>query len=246
MRIETITLNPSRNVTLTAYIQNVGGEFTNITTRPAMLILPGGGYELCSDLESDPVAMPYLKIGYQVFILKYSIMQNKTWPNPLNDYEQAMTLIHTNHEEWGVDPNKIGVIGFSAGGHLAGCAATMSVNRPNVAILGYALLNDDVKKYNISAPNVTEAVDSTTCPCFIFAARDDNVVSAANSLDFTRALFSAGIPFESHIYSFGPHGFSTADSSVQPQACLSARIPDWVPDSISWLKEYFGVLERFN
>lgn len=244
MKTEEIVLNAQRNVTLTGYIQKTGGEFTNITQRPAILILPGGGYELCSDLESDPVAMPYLKIGYHVFILRYSIKQDKTWPNPLVDYENAMSLIRKNKDEWHLDPNKVCVIGFSAGGHLAGCAATMSVNRPNAAILGYALLNDDVKKYNPKAPNVTHFVDKNTCPCFVFAARDDNVVSADNSLDFTRALFSANVPFESHIYSFGPHGFSTADASVQPQDSLNSRTADWVPNSIEWLKEQFGVLER--
>ena len=67
MKTEIITLSKERNVTLTAYIQNVKGEFRNISKRPAILILPGGGYQYCSDREADPVAMPYLKAGYQVF-----------------------------------------------------------------------------------------------------------------------------------------------------------------------------------
>ena len=71
MRVEQIVLNKERNVTLTAYLQEVGGEFRNVTKRPAMLVLPGGGYQFCSDREADPVAMPYLKAGYQVFILRF-------------------------------------------------------------------------------------------------------------------------------------------------------------------------------
>ena len=136
MEREFITLHEDRNVTLTAYVQAVGGEFGGIPKRPAVLILPGGGYQMCSDREADPIAFPYLKAGYQAFILRYSVGKDSVWPNPMNDYEEAMELIREKSEEWHVLTDKIAVIGFSAGGHLAGCAATMSKNRPNAAILG--------------------------------------------------------------------------------------------------------------
>ena len=112
MRSETIVLNKERNVTLTAYLQDVEGEFRNIPRRPAMLVLPGGGYSMCSDREADPVAWPYLKAGFQVFILRYSVMQDAVWPNPLKDYEQAMALIRSRQEEWKLYPDKVAVIGF--------------------------------------------------------------------------------------------------------------------------------------
>jgi len=241
MRTERITLNEERNVTLTAYLQGVGGEFRFVTKRPAILILPGGAYQFCSEREADPVAMPYLKAGYQVFILRYSLGENAVWPNPLTDYEEAMTLIRERAEEWNLYADKIAVIGFSAGGHLAAAAATMSKNRPNAAILGYAVLNEDVKGCLISAPSTVSAVDYTTCPCFIFSSRTDNLVPIQNAIEFMGALAEYGISFESHIYSFGPHGFSTADSSIQPKETkMCARIPNWVEDSISWLKEMFG------
>lgn len=241
MKTEMITLNKERNVTLTAYLQGVGGEFRYVTKRPAILILPGGAYQFCSEREADPVAMPYLAAGYQVFILRYSLGENATWPNPLNDYDEAMALIRKNAEEWNLYADKIAVIGFSAGGHLAGAAATMSKNRPNAAILGYAVLGEDVKGCLLSAPSTIDAVDYQTCPCFLFSSRTDNLVPIQNSIEFMGALAKYGISFESHIYSFGPHGFSTADSSIQPKETkMSARIPDWVDDSIGWLKEMFG------
>ena len=99
MRVEQIVLNEKRNVTLTVYLQEVGGEFRNVVKRPAMLVLPGGGYQMCSDREADPVAMPYLKAGYQVFILRYSVRADAVWPNPLEDYEQAMELIRSSESE---------------------------------------------------------------------------------------------------------------------------------------------------
>ena len=83
MEIKTLNLNDERNVTLTAYLQPVGGEFWGMTKRPALIILPGGGYRFCSDREADPVAFPYLRAGYQVFILRYSLNENAVWDNPL-------------------------------------------------------------------------------------------------------------------------------------------------------------------
>lgn len=241
MQKEVIILNEERNVTLTAYLSEVGGEFGNISKRPAMLVLPGGGYQMCSDREADPVAFPYMKAGYQVFILRYSIQKDAVWPQPLEDYDAAMDLIKSKADEWNLYPDKIAVVGFSAGGHLAGAAATVARNRPAAAILGYALLNDDVKGYNPSAPSLIEEVDDQTPPCFLFASRTDSTVPIANSIEFMKALDDNGISFESHIYAYGPHGFSTCDSSVQDKDTdMCNRIPHWVEDSIGWLKDVLG------
>lgn len=241
MRTETIVLNEKRNVTLTAYIQETGGEFRYVTRRPAVLVLPGGGYQFCSDREADPVALPYLKAGYQAFILRYSVKEDAVWPNPLEDYEQAMELIRGKAEEWKLYENKIAVIGFSAGGHLAAAAATMAKNRPNAAILGYAVAGADVKGCNSSAPDTIAAVDKDTCPCFLFATRTDNVVPIINSIRFMEALADVGISFESHIYAYGPHGFSTGDTSIQSKDTqICARAPHWVEDSIGWLRDVLG------
>lgn len=241
MRVETITLNEKRNVTLTAYIQEAGGEFRYVTKRPAVLVLPGGGYQYCSAREADPVATAYLKAGYQAFILRYSVREDAVWPNPLSDYEQAMELLRDKAEEWMLYADKIAVIGFSAGGHLAAAAATMSKNRPNAAILGYAVTGDAVKGCNPNAPDTNHAVDKNTCPCFLFSARTDNVVPVINSIKFMEALVEADVAFESHIYAYGPHGFSTCDTSVQSKDTeLCERIPNWVPDSIGWLRDVLG------
>ena len=245
MKIEAIVLNEERNVTLTAYLQGVGGEFRNAARRPAMLILPGGGYRFCSQREADPIAFPYLEAGFQTFILRYSIKEHAVWPNPLSDYEQAVSLIRERAEEWGVAPDRIAVIGFSAGGHLACAAATMSVNRPNAAVLGYALCGEDVKHYFPDAPSTIGSVDEKTCPCFLFHTRNDNVVSVHNTLDFASALTRAKVPYECHIYSFGPHGFSVGDATVMgnyyaADPAITRRAADWVGDSIGFLREVFG------
>lgn len=240
MQQEILQLNKERKVTLTAYIQPVGGKFSYIKKRPAVLILPGGGYQYCSEREMDPVAFAYLKAGYQVFILQYSVGKHSVWPNPLEDVEQALALIR-NNDQWHVYADKVAVAGFSAGGHLAAAAAVMAKERPNAAILGYAVAGSDVKGCNPSAPDTIPFVDKNTCPCFLFATCSDTLVPVRNSIDFMSALSKAKISFESHIYAYGPHGFSTADSSVHfRNTPISSRAADWVEDSISWLKEIFG------
>ena len=241
MKPEFLTLNEERHVSLTAYIQPVGGEFP-LSQRPAVLIIPGGGYHFCSEREADPVAFPYLKAGYQAFILRYSLNEQAQWPNPLDDYEQAMSLIRRNAETWHVAKDRIAVIGFSAGGHLAACAATMSVNRPNAAILGYPVIDGlCARDYLPSAPDVPSAVDEKTCPCFVFATRTDNLVPAENALHLINALWAHEIAFESHIYSNGPHGLSTGEPALCERAHCS-RYANWVSDSIAWLSDVLGAV----
>lgn len=241
MKQEIITLNSRRNVTLTAYIQEVEGEF-RFAKRPAIVILPGGGYSMCSDREADPVALAYMKAGYQAFVLRYSVGEHKTWPNPLDDYEQAMELIAERAEEWHLDSSRIAAVGFSAGGHLCACAATVAKHKPAAAILVYpAILKDICDLCQPGMPQPNEHVSADTSPCFLVAARDDRTVDVKNSLMMQLALTEKGIPFESRIYSFGGHGFSTGEDWVICSK-VSSRLPDWVGDSVEWLKETFGTL----
>lgn len=241
MKQEIINLNPERNVTLTAYIQEVAGEF-QFAKRPAILVLPGGGYAMCSDREADPVALAYMKAGYQAFILRYSTGKNKTWPNPLEDYEQAMAMIEERAEEWHLDSSRIAAVGFSAGGHLCACAATIARHKPAAAILVYpAILKDICDMCQPGMPQPNEHVTGETSPCFLVAARDDRTVDVKNSLMMQLALAENGVPFESRIYSYGGHGFSTGEDWIINNS-LSPRIPHWVDDSIGWLKETLGTL----
>lgn len=243
MKKEVIMINERHHATLTCYLWDGNEEYRTIDKRPAVIVIPGGGYEMCSEREADPVATAYFQAGFQVFVLRYSIQENKTWPNPLQDYEDAISMIRAREEQWKVFPDKIAVIGFSAGGHLAGAAATMAKNRPNAAILGYAVLSEqDTKIWNASAPDIISHVDRNTCPCFLFHSRSDRLVPVTNTLAFISALEKTGVTFESHIYSFGPHGFSVANQMMQGPVpgTVSERVHNWVADSIGFLQEVFG------
>jgi predicted esterase len=186
------------------------------------------------------VALPYLAAGYQVFILRYSVRKDAEWPRPLEDYEEAMEMIRSRADEWNLYADKVAVIGFSAGGHLAAAAATMSRNRPNAALLGNAVSGIEVKGCNKSAPDTIPAVDGKTCPCFLFHTRTDTVVPIQNTIDFCSALNKFGVSFECHIYGWGPHGYSVGNSSVGGADALCSRAHNWVADSIAWLKDVFG------
>lgn len=244
MRTERIVLNTERNVTLTGYILDTHGEFSVAPKRPAVIILPGGGYGMCSDREADPAAFAYLKAGYHAFVLRYSVKAHKAWPNPLNDYEQAFELITGKAEEWGIYPDKIAVLGFSAGGHLAACAATVSKYRPAVAILGYAALDKaTMDMCKMPAPVPIDEVTANTCPCFLFSSREDGMVPIKQHIEFEAALIKYNISFESHIYAYAPHGYSTGESYLTPGKICS-RAKNWVQDSIEWLKDMFGDFEN--
>ena len=241
MRVETMILNEERNVSLTAYIQGVEGEF-GFKKRPAMLVLPGGGYTICSDREADAVAMAYAKAGFQTFILRYTVKAKGKWPLPLEDYEQAMECIKANESTWYVDCDKIAAVGFSAGGHLCACAATLAKNKPAAAILVYpAILKDICDMCQPGMPQPNEYVKADTCPCFLVAARDDRTVAIKNTLMMELALAENNVPFESHIYSYGGHGFSTAAEWIITNS-VNERVSKWVDDSIGWLKEVLGGL----
>lgn len=240
-----IVLNAERNVTMTAMLQTVGGEFGAIHARPAVLIMPGGGYAMCSDREAECIAYPYLSAGYHAFVLRYSVGVHRKWPNPLQDYEQAMEWIAQNADQYHIPTDKIAVIGFSAGGHLAACAATVSQHRPAAAILVYPALDREIVTMcqpDTDVPIPIDEVDGDTCPCFLVAARDDTTVLIDGLLQFERRLFAYGTQFESHIYPYGGHGFGPGTACVYGSN-LCSRIQQWQKDSIAWLESVLGRLE---
>lgn len=139
MRIETIELPSSEygdeTPTLTTYIQdNIPAQAGR--RRPAVVICPGGGYHMCSERESEPVALAFAARGFQAFVLDYTVLDEKEFaqgrtlmPYPLYDLAHALALVHERAEEWDVDEDRITVAGFSAGGHLVALFSAMARRR---------------------------------------------------------------------------------------------------------------------
>lgn len=233
----------NENVTLTAYLLDPSKEMPNVHIRPAILILPGGGYRMCSDREAEPVAMAFLAEGYQTFVLRYSLNQNAAFPKPLNDGEEALELIRERSGEWGIDPDKVAVCGFSAGGHLAAALGTMGRIRPNAMILGYpCILAPMFKIMPVPIPGVDESVDAATPPAFLFHTYEDTLVPVENSLAFAAAMDREKIPFEMHIFRNGVHGLSLAKpfTSSGLRSMVDADAARWFELCMAWIKNIFG------
>ena len=245
MIFETITLPGAGDVSLTAYVLEPSKEMPNLTQRPAVLVIPGGGYHFCSDREAEPIAMLFLREGYSAFVLRYSVNEAATWPNPLRDAENAMRLIRERADAWSIDPKRIAAIGFSAGGHLAAALSTVSDERPDALILGYPCILDEMDCIReVSAPSLDSAVDAHTPPTFIFASSDDGCVPIRHSLRFADALDRAGVPFQLHIFDRGGHGFSRATHVVgarQEDRANQREARRWMPMCTDWLNRLFRV-----
>lgn len=229
---------------LTVYIPDASEEIPYNKVKAGVLVIPGGGYSMCSDREAEPIAFSFLAKGYAAFILRYTVGHNKGYDfsMPFADANEAMKIIHENAEEWGVDKEKIAAIGFSAGGHLCAALSTMGDIRPNASILVYPCIVESIGKIlAFPVPGLDDKVDDKTPPAFIVSACADNLVPIENSLAYANALNKNGIPFEMHIYEKGYHGFSLADETVytKAEADYCAHIQGWFDLCATWLKKRY-------
>ncbi|MGH7226187.1 MAG: alpha/beta hydrolase fold domain-containing protein, partial [Gemmataceae bacterium] len=207
----------------------------------AVLICPGGGYHLLVwEVEGEEVAAWLNSIGVTGIILKYRVprrpgqIKDKPPISPLQDAQRAISLVRSKAKEWHIDPKKIGILGFSAGGHLALAAAAHSDKRayeasddidkigcrPDFAAAIYPgyLVEKDKNTFN---PNVR--FDKKCPPLFLVHAADDTVSEPEGSVLASLALKRAGVPVELHLYAEGGHGFGVKPSdkpcSKWPKSC---------------------------
>lgn len=237
------------------YLECLPAPLTEKKPRGAVLVCPGGGYTNRAAHEQHPIAERYRDAGFHAFVLQYRVHPN-LHPAPLLDVSRALRLIRHNANRWGLDPQRIAVCGFSAGGHLT---ASLGVHygldvldvgdaldgvscRPDALILSYAVLSGKAFRHegsftNLLGPDPDPAlfalmsledhVTPDTPPAFLWHTADDPVVPVANSLFFAQALSHSHVPFELHIYPSGPHGLGLAPNAP--------HIATWMDLSIEWL-----------
>ena len=247
MTVEKLEIKSNPGATLTAYLLDTSKEMPNMTDRPAVLVIPGGGYYMCSDREAEPIAMAFAVHGYNTFVLRYTVGEGKDFKMPLADAEEALTLIRERAEEWHVIKDKIAAIGFSAGAHLAAALSTLSSTRPNACMLGYPCILSEISSIlAFPVPSLEEHVDRNTPPTFIFGSASDKTVPVINSIKYAEALTKNEVPFEMHIFAKGWHGFSLCTPSVcdKPESVIeNARASQWVKLCTDWLSDTFALGE---
>ena len=223
----------------------------------AIIICPGGGYAILSmENEGYSIARKFNEIGVTAFILKYrlpsdSIMVDKTI-GPLQDAQRAIQLVRERAQEWGISANRVGIIGFSAGGHLASTALThfdkalidnknnISL-RPDFGILLYPVISFGDIAHKGSRDNLVgktpspELVDlysnekqvtANTPPTFLVHAEDDRTVPVMNSIVFYEAMIKAGVKGELHTYQAGGHGFGLNNKTTKDE---------WFERCVNWM-----------
>ncbi len=254
--------SPSPAATLTLYGMDIPHRIHPEETFPAVLVCPGGAYAWTSDREAEPVALCFLSMGFNVFVLRYHCAPSAHYPVPQLEAAAAMRLIRARAQEHRTDPDRVFVCGFSAGGHLAasvgilwkeggfasalGCAPEEI--RPTGMILGYPVITSGPRAHRGSFENLIgpdgdpalwdllsleKRVTGDTVPAFLWHTRTDGSVPVENSLLLSCALAQHGIPFEMHIYPKGVHGLSLAN-----RLTAAPGAPEQIqPECTEWVRK---------
>ena len=227
----------------------------------AVIICPGGGYSILAiDIEGSFVAKWLNTLGITAFVLKYRLPSSKIMIDktigPLQDAQRAMRIVRSHAKQWKINPRRIGIMGFSAGGHVASTLSTHynqkvykvkdSVSaRPDFSLLIYPVISMRKSithmgsRINLLGKNPSQAlvrlysnelqVNKNTPPAFLVQAINDPVVPVQNSIDYALALHKYKIPVELHLYERGGHGFSLARKTHDTES-------SWPEACAKWLK----------
>lgn len=232
---------------------------TVVANTPAAIVCPGGSYlRLASNHEGRQVASYLNSLGMAAFVLRYRLGPRYHHPVEIGDAQRAIRLVRSRASEWRLDPTRIGIVGFSAGGHLAMTASThfdsglssatdavdRTGSRPDFTILGYPVISmTEAWTHKGSLTNLLgerpdpeiakelsgeRSVTRDTPPTFIFQTNEDTTVPAENSVYYYLALRKAGVPAEMHIFEKGPHGAGLANDDVS--------LSEWSKLLANWLR----------
>jgi acetyl esterase/lipase len=225
---------------------------------PAVVICPGGGYRaLASNHEGRQVASYLNSLGMAAFVLRYRLGPRYHHPIELGDAQRAIRYLRSHAAEWRLDPARIGIVGFSAGGHLAMTASTKFdagaagaadavdrvSSRPDFAVLGYPVISMTEEwthkgsRTNLLGENFDpelakslsgeRAVTRETPPTFLFQTSEDTTVPAENAVHYYLALRKAAVPAEMHVFEKGPHGVGLANDDPALSA-WSTLLANWL------------------
>ena len=259
---------------LTTYACPLHCEDPQNKKRPAMLVIPGGGYHMVSNREKECIALQFLAQGYNSFTLQYSVTPC-SYPTQILEAAMAMLYIRENADAFATDVTHVGAIGFSAGAHLAAMLSNVGTNKdidallngrakdaqPNAAVLCYGVVSYDKAnthsltfkvvsnegKVDINKVDPVQLVTEQTAPAFLWHTADDTVVPFKNSVDYALQLNKHGVPFELHIFQSGVHGLSLATEETAGSADgVNPSANQWVQLALTWLSQKQGFGLKFN
>ena len=255
-----MTLPGRPGATLEGYLLDCYANLGQYEKRPAILVCPGGGYVYCARSEGEPVAMAYAARGFHTFVLRYSTGHDAAGFAPLQEVSWAIGHIRQHAEEWSIDPEKIAVCGFSAGGHLALAAGLLAENKPNAMILGYPAASapnypgvnfmlklltgkEDVTDEDAVPFDLVPQITKDAPPVFLAATAQD-ALTAFGALPIAQKYCALGLNYEVHIFNHGPHGYSLATEATCDGSSryLNPAFSHWHELSVAWLHKIFGEL----
>ncbi len=232
--------------------------------RPAVIVVPGGGYAFVSKREGAPIANAFLARGFQVFVLTYSIYPDAGYPRQLIELAAATDYVKKHAKEMNVNANEVFAVGFSAGGHLAADLAVEYASvkqksgleldcRPTAIGLGYPVISskaghedsyehllseytDEAREELLKTLNLEDAVSDDTPPAFIWTTSSDRGVPSLNSLLYATALAKHKIPYELHVYPEGEHGGSACDFEINTPAEFFRKNAKWLDDCAAFFR----------
>lgn len=246
--------------TLHTYVQDHLEERGELR-RPALILCPGGGYAFTADREAEPVALRFAAMGYQCFVLRYSV-EPMLFPGALLELGQAVKTVRAHADEWDIDSSRVFVCGFSAGAHLAGSLGVLwnrdfvkatlkseDEHRPDGMILCYPVITAGDKGHRDSFVrllgerhdelcdliSLEKQVSADTPPAFLWHTVEDDCVPVENSLLFAQAMQRHGRPFELHVFPNGPHGLSLSDDSTSV-GFANEQAAIWPVLADNWMK----------
>lgn len=242
---EKFNLGGGHRATLDCYIPSNYEAIDIDRKRPAMIVFPGGGYSSCSSREAEPVALQYVAADMAAFVLDYSVKGDAGFPRCVLEALTAIKTVRENAEEWNIDPDKIAICGFSAGGHLAASAGAFwnadfavkvfgdaELCKPNATVLCYPvitagewahrgsfnrLVGEDATQEVLERVSIEKQVTEAFPPSFLWHTATDGSVPVMNSIMMAEEFAKKSITFELHIYPTGPHGLSLSDERTAHQ-----------------------------